>query len=134
MRLAFLLATLALAGCAMPARSDTPVTSIANTKWVVPIEGDAADRPRLEFMSDGRIGGYTGCNTLSGTWKMEGSLVRLGPLVMTKRACLGPRDEIERRFLQAVNAEARISIKDGRLVAEGANGARLELSPENPKV
>jgi hypothetical protein len=35
---------------------------------------------------------------------------------------------MERRFLQAVNAEARFSIEGGRLVAQGAGGARLELT------
>jgi heat shock protein HslJ len=102
--------------------------SIAGTKWFVPTQGDAADRPRLEFMADGRLGGYSGCNAVSGTWRMEDGALRLGPLIMTKRACPGERDEMERRFLQAVNAQARFSIEGGRLVAQGASGARLDLT------
>jgi len=126
----------ALAACASPPGSapaaatagETAMTpSIAGTKWYVPIQGEAADRPRLEFMADGRLGGYSGCNSVSGTWRMEGGAVHLGPLIMTKRACPGERDEMERRFLQAVNAQARFSIEGGRLIAE-APGGRLELT------
>jgi len=58
---------------------------------------------------------------------MEGGAVHLGPLIMTKRACPGERDEMERRFLQAVNAQARFTIENGRLVAQ-APGGRLELT------
>ena len=102
--------------------------SIAGTKWIQPIEGDAADKPRLEFSADGRVTGYTGCNSVSGTWRVDGDVVRLGPLVMTKRACPGVRDDLERKFLEAVNAEGSLSIESGRLIAQGKGGARLELS------
>ena len=104
--------------------------SIAGTKWVVPGKGEASQRPRLEFGADGRVTGYTGCNSVSGSWRLEGGVVRIGPLVMTKRACLGEGDEMERRFLKAVNSTTGLSIESGRLVAQGEGGARLELSPE----
>ena len=127
MRHSISLLVFALAACASSA-GPTPMSSIAGTKWYVPMPGDAADRPRLEFMADGRLGGYSGCNSVSGTWRMEDGAVRLGPLIMTKRACPGERDDMERRFLQAVNAQARFSIEGGRLVAEAPGGPRLELT------
>ena len=120
----------ALAACA--ATSMTP--PIAGTKWFVPMEGEAGDRPRLEFMADGRVAGYSGCNSVSGTWRLEGDVVRLGPLIMTKRACPGARDEMERRFMKAVGGpNARLSVVGGRLLAEGEGGARLELSPDSAR-
>jgi putative lipoprotein len=125
----------ALAGCAAntapQANAAAPMPdAIAGTKWFVPMEGDAGERPRLEFGSDGRVTGHTGCNGISGTWRLEGGAVRLSALIMTKRACPGARDDMERRFLGAVNAQARLSIEGGRLVAVGQGGERLELSPE----
>ena len=132
MRLPLAILFCALTACASPAANTAPeasmTPSIAGTKWFVPMQGEAADRARLEFMADGRLGGYTGCNTISGTWRMEGGAVRLGQLIMTKRACPGERDVMERRFLQAVNADARFALEGSRLVAQGASGARLELT------
>jgi len=124
-----------LAACAVPA---APVASaaksmnesIAGTRWVLPGEGEPSERPRLEFGADGRVSGYTGCNQVGGGWRLEGGVVRVGPLMMTKRACPGERDEMERRFLKAVNSSGGLSIEGGRLVAVGEGGERLELAPD----
>jgi len=135
MRLSFALLAFTLAACASSAnpREGPMTTSIAGTRWAVAVEGAASDRPRLEFQPDGRVAGYSGCNSVSGTWKLEGDAVRLGPLIMTKRACPGARDEMERRFMQAVGGNARLSIVGGRLVAVGEGGARLEFSPDSSR-
>src|SRR5262245_7078295 len=104
--------------------------SIAGTKWVMEGAGEASERPRLEFAADGKVSGYTGCNMVSGTWRLEGGAIRLGPLISTKRGCPGERDALERRFLQAIGGPAaKIAIENGRLVAQRDSGARIELSP-----
>jgi putative lipoprotein len=126
---------LALAACASssPGASGAATSASADTvvgrTWVA---RDAADldeqqRPRLEFQRDGRISGYTGCNTLGGTWREADGTVELGALAVTKRFCVGPGGDLEKRFLAVVNDKARIEIASGRLIATGAGGERLEF-------
>ena len=125
---------LALAACATapapPAAAEpapaAPAT-LAGTRWVGVVAGDPDPRtlPRLEFLGGGRITGYTGCNMLNGAWRMEGGEMRLGPLVTTKRACLGPEGDAEQRFLAA--AGGRVTREGERLVFTGPRGERFEF-------
>lgn len=111
------------------AASPAPARGIAGTRWVG-IVADGADhhtRPRLEFVREGRLSGYTGCNMFSGAWKMEGEGVRVGALVMTKRMCLGPEGEVEKRFLAALAPEGRGRREGDRLVFTGPKGERFEF-------
>jgi heat shock protein HslJ len=92
------------------------------------VEGvDEGATPWLEFV-DGRIAGYTGCNMLSGSWRMESNEIRVGPLVTTKRACAGAGNEVERRLLSAMNERAHLTRQGERLVASGPGGERFEFA------
>ena len=103
-------------------------SSLAGTKWRGLVNGvDEGATPWLEFV-DGRIAGYTGCNMLSGPWRMENNEIRVGPLVTTKRACAGAGNEIERRLLSAMNERAHLTRQGERLVASGPGGERFEFA------
>ena len=100
---------------------------LANTRWRGDVPGaDEGATPWLEFV-DGRVSGYTGCNMLSGTWRMENGEVRMGPLATTKRACVGPGGDVERRFLSTFSDQARIRREGGKLVAVAPGGERFEF-------
>ena len=58
---------------------------------------------------------------------MEGGTVRVGPLVSTKRACVGPESEIERRVVAAL--AGTVKREGDRLVFTGAGGERFEFMP-----
>ena len=128
-----LLALLAwgLAACAgAPSPAASPSASLAGTRWIgaMPAESDPRTIPRLEFAGEGRLSGYTGCNMLSGAWTMQGEDVRIGALVATKRLCLGPERETERRLLGALRDGARGHRDGGRLVFTGPGGERFEFA------
>lgn len=108
--------------------SAQPSAPLAGTRWVGVVDKsvDANAAPRLEFVGE-KVSGYTGCNMLGGTWRMEGGDVRFGPIATTKRMCLGPGGEIEKRLLAALGSQARGRREGGRLVLEGPNGARFEF-------
>ena len=121
---------LALGACAdAPATSAAPAGGIVGTRWVGIVGAGADPRtlPRLEFVSASRLSGYTGCNMLSGAWKMEGDEVRIGALAMTKRLCLGAEGETEKRFLAALGDGGRGRRVGERLVFTGPKGARFEF-------
>jgi heat shock protein HslJ len=102
---------------------------MVGTRWkgVAAPSTDERHLPWLEFVVEGRLSGFTGCNILHGAWKNEGGAVRIGPLVTTKRACAGPEGDIERRVLLVLTGEARVTREADRLVFTAPDGTRLEF-------
>ena len=134
------LVALALGACANAPQAEAPSRapaaapvaaplSLTGTRWIGVVEGspDPRSLPRLEFITSERVAGYTGCNMMSGGWRMEGGAVRVGPLVSTKRACVGPESEIERRVVAAL--AGTVKREGDRLVFTGAGGERFEFMP-----
>ena len=125
--------TLAASACAAAL---APEAQVAGKQWVAEARDidDAKQRPRLEFVRDGRLTGYTGCNRLSGAWRVEDGAIRFGALATTKRACLGPAGDAEKRVLAALGERSRVSVERGKLVVQGAGGERIEFveAPSTP--
>jgi len=112
-----------------PAQSGAPSSSLVGTRWrgVVGGKVEEASVPWLEF-AEGRVAGYTGCNMLSGAWRVDDGEIHLGPLVTTKRACAGPGSEVERRVLASFGERSHVSREGSRLVAVAPGGERFEFS------
>jgi heat shock protein HslJ len=107
-----------------------PAATLAGTRWVGIVDKSipAESAPRLELVEEGRLAGYTGCNMMSGAWKLEGVNGRVGRIITTKRACLGPGSEVESRVMAALGENARLTREGERLVATGPNGERFEFT------
>ena len=122
-RFALLLLPLAVA-CAMTeaAKPATPPV-LAGTRWVGVVEaGTAAEiTPRLEF-AEGRVQGFTGCNRMGGAWRVEGNEVRFSAIAATRRGCMGPAGEIEKRVLAALGDQSRVRLQGEHLVVESPAG------------
>ena len=129
-----------VAACAAPANSGgssqapravapASAAALVGTRWkgVADPPMDERHLPWLEFVVEGRLSGFTGCNLLHGAWKNEGGELRIGPLVTTKRGCVGPEGDIERRVLAVLTPQARVTREGGRLVFTAASGERLEF-------
>lgn len=84
----------------------TPVGDLAGTSWVVAGIGGTPvslpEPPRIEFGADGQIAGSTGCNSMTGTYAVDGASLSFGPLATTKRACEAPHGEVETILLEAL--------------------------------
>jgi heat shock protein HslJ len=138
-KLGFLLfSAVALVACAAsnpPANEAAPKAagalpaSLIGTRWMGVIDPSLEKRavPWLEFVAEGRVSGYTGCNLLSGKWVNEGGQVRIGPLITTKRGCMGPESDVERRLLNALNEKSRVTRDGAKLVFTGEGGERFEF-------
>jgi heat shock protein HslJ len=137
-RLALLLLPLA-AACAVPtdhsgAGAAAPAApALTGTRWIGVIDAglDPGLAPRLEFIA-GHLQGFTGCNLMSGSWRVEGNEVRFGAIAATKRACMGPGGEIEKRVLAAMGDRSRVRRDGERLVIEAPGGARFEFRLSRP--
>jgi heat shock protein HslJ len=116
-------------GADAPPQPATPLPSLTGTRWVGVVDRDADHRtlPRLEFVTEGRLSGYTGCNMLSGSWRVDGERVRIERLVTTKRLCVGPEGDTERRLLAAMGAGSRVERHGGKLSFIAPGGARFEF-------
>jgi heat shock protein HslJ len=113
------------------------VTPLAGTSWVLAavVDEDGSDQPAvlaptLDFGPGGRLSGSTGCNSFSGTYRQEGTALRLDPGAMTKRACAdetvqGQEDALLAR-LPRVRSFSRTS--DELTLLDGGGAATLRYS------
>ena len=60
-----------------------PLTTLAGSEWGPENGMDQF----VQFMSDGDLAGNGGCNSFFGTYEQEGSELKIGSLIMTKKLC-----------------------------------------------
>ena len=119
---AALLAT--LTGCAGSVSLDEP---LEGTPWrLVQIDGqsvsgssggNAQTDPRVQFDAGAqRMTGSGGCNAISGTYRRSGSVLRIGPVMSTRRACADAGfNALETRFVAVLEATAGYNVKGTQL-------------------
>jgi heat shock protein HslJ len=88
---------------------------------------DKRATPWLEFVGENRVSGFSGCNMMNGSWRMEGDAVKLGPLMATKRGCMGPEGDLEKRVLAALAEQGRGTREGSKLVFTAPGGQRFEF-------
>lgn len=117
-----------LGACAAAPQAATAPASLAGTRWKAVAEAglDPAATPWIEFAA-GWMSGFTGCNLFNGAWRSDSGQVRFGPVVMTKRGCLGPAGDVERRVLAVLNEQGRATREGDKLVLVGPGGERFEF-------
>ncbi|HEX7155123.1 MAG TPA: META domain-containing protein [Thermoanaerobaculia bacterium] len=98
--------------------TSSSTATLVDRDWHYVTNSDA--KPSLRFTSTD-VTGNTGCNQLSGTYTVEGDALTFGPLITTKRACLGANPEQE--FLRALEATRRWRVADHQLELLDGNGA-----------
>jgi heat shock protein HslJ len=121
MRLIILIVALALMipGCTM---STAQHEELREREWrLASIEGfpsmpSGVANPTIFFANDGRLRGNTGCNTAGAAYTTEGDRLTIDAMFTTKRACVNPDGgELERRYVEAVEATRRFRIENGEL-------------------
>lgn len=119
-----MLVLLALAGCASIdphvqegkrlVRGEEPVVTgtLAGGTWLVEDVngGGVIDNARLDLtFADGRVSGKSGCNNYSGAWQQDGSAIKLGPLMGTRKACPPALMVLEGKFLATLEAATLVT-------------------------
>lgn len=75
----------------------------------------------MTFASDGTVSGTTGCNTYSGSYKLDGGSIKVGMLAMTLMLCDSPAGALEPAFAAALQGATTWAIAaDGNLTLSGA--------------
>ncbi|WP_339868546.1 META domain-containing protein [uncultured Algoriphagus sp.] len=84
--------------------------------------------PSINFLDDGKLAGFSGCNNFSGNFMLEGSGLLLNPGAITKKMC--PKNG-EQEFISAMNKVKELKIsKDKLTLLDGANEL-MSFVPKN---
>jgi len=84
--------------------------------------------PYLEFKEAGAMNGFTGCNSFSGIYSLEGESLKLDPGAMTRKACPGPG---ENDFLNSLMQVTSFKGDSEKLTLFGDTGELMTLIPKN---
>jgi len=127
------LAAAALLACAAQSADYSPARTLSGSRWVGSVDEKAerGEVPRLEFTREGRIVGFTGCNLLNGSYRLEGDRLEVA-VATTKRACLGAGGQAEARLLAVLADHPRVKIGARMLTLVGSKGATFEFSEAPP--
>lgn len=122
--------------CASAARAQAP---LLETYWrATEIDGQpvpASGREPYIVLSarDARMHGSSGCNSVAGGFERSGDALRFTRTATTRMACPPPVDELEVRFLDALNATARQRIAGTTLeLLDAAGKPRMRLKAATP--
>jgi heat shock protein HslJ len=104
-----------------------PAALLTGAEWVVEsIDGGAiaeGARATLVFGADGRLSGSASCNNYTGGYRLSGEGLSFSDAATTRKACLPPLMEQERKFLEALHAMDRFEIDpSGALILRGGEG------------
>lgn len=106
-------------------------------RWrVVEIQGKPLEQgvkaPYVEFLTEGRLAGFGGCNRFGGSYKRSGNQLEIGALAATKMACVGRGMEVEDRFFAIFAGRLYLQSKDQKLELRDDNNVivlRLQFQP-----
>lgn len=79
--------------------------------------------PYVEFLPEGRVAGFGGCNRFGGSYKRDGATIEIGPLAASRMACVGEGMAIEDAFFKVFAGKLKVTGKD-----------RLDLTSPSNKV
>jgi putative lipoprotein len=91
---------------------------LAGSEWGFAGE-TAKSAPFVQFRSDGKVGGHSGCNRFTGTYTQKDDELTIGPLASTRMACQPEVMEREQKFLALSNVRyveathLQLTLKDG---------------------
>lgn len=123
-----------LVGCCRIPAPAPGAAALERTTWrLVSLPGHAPDAlSRLEpgvtaRFEDGRVTGFGGCNTFTGSYSLQGTRLTFGALAGTMMACPEPAMTVERAVHDALKGTLSYAVTGDRLRLTGESGAALEF-------
>lgn len=112
---------------------------LGGTTWTLNglITGDVASTvpqgvtAKLVFQDD-KVMVDTGCNTGSGSAKIDGDKLVFGAIALTKKACMGDAGSVEKQVVAVLQGTKPFTISGNSLTIGGAPGGGLMLIGTNP--
>jgi heat shock protein HslJ len=127
---------LALAACSHDPSPVTPPTDtrstaeLLNTYWkltqlgeqVITTPEGAREIHMVMHSENQRVAGFSGCNSMMGSYVLEGDMLRFAQMAGTMMACVGSGMELEKQFLSIFPQVARWQIRGEMLQLSDADG------------
>jgi len=112
-----------------------PDRKLFDTRWVVDtvLAGSAASsvpkgtEAHLTFGPDGTVTGHTGCNSLTGHYRVDGTKITFSELVSTRMACDDDRGRLEQEVLAVLDGAVEYRVEGDRLTLTHPSGKGLSL-------
>jgi heat shock protein HslJ len=101
----------------LPVPSEWVLISCTMEGRVIPAANDRA----FVKISDGQIGGNTGCNSFGGEWTLSGTKLNVPGVMATKMFCQEVSAQ-EQLFLNLLNGEVTYQVDKDQLTLSGADG------------
>jgi len=94
----------------------------------------ATEKITAIFGEDGKVAGNAGCNNYSGSYKVDGENITIGPLAATRKMCAEPEGvmETESAFLDNMSNAATFSIENESLTLFDQAGKKLLIFKAAP--
>jgi len=89
-------------------------------------------RPVTVRFESGRLAGFSGCNSFSGGYQLDGDRLTIGPVASTQMACPEPGSSVETAFHEALSGTLRYLIDGDDLTFTAASGDTLRFRQEPP--
>jgi heat shock protein HslJ len=85
---------------------------------------DALDASKTTFDADadGRVSSSVGCNRMVGKPAIDGRRITFGPMAATRLACPSPLDQIETRYIAALESVRAWKVEADRLLLLDGQG------------
>jgi heat shock protein HslJ len=87
----------------------------------------APDRYTLSFQEGGRVNVRADCNRGSGSYEVNGTQIRFGPIALTRMGC--PPGSQDTEFLRSMAQAAAYTMDRGELVLTLSDGASMRFKP-----
>lgn len=88
----------------------------------------AGGLPSINFLDDGKLAGFSGCNNFSGSYMLEGSELLLDPGAITKKMCPGSG---EQDFISAMKKVKDVKISKDKLTLLDGDTELMSFVPKN---
>ncbi len=100
------------------------VIGIEGPKWRLVEVSDAPVSPqpgeRRPFIifnaTNKQASGFAGCNNFFGSYELDGSSLKFGPVGATRMFCEGATGEVEMRFMESLEQTRTWELRDGALL------------------
>ncbi len=79
--------------------------------------------PYLEFGTDNRVSGFSGCNQFTGAYEVQGLRLSFKPLATTQKACLN--GSVEQQFISTIQGIDNFTLNESGLAFYKARTAAL---------
>ncbi len=133
--LTYLLIIVISASCAS-SKPINPLKLLTGNSWALSsLMGEGLDMkqfpggiPSLDFLAEGKLSGFSGCNNFSGNFSLEGTGLKLEPGAMTKKMCPGTG---EQDYISALGKVRDLKIEKEKLTLLDGDTELMSFVPKN---